>query len=152
MKKYKFCSSTLAKVLLVLVFVLCTVGAVWNVINLINLAHKGVINIILYSISILLAVLLNVFVVVVFFFSGYTIDEKNLTISLGFNKSKTPLEEIVAITLFKKSNKLVLYFADQKYTVVVIKPSEYESFVLEIRAKNNKIIYNSQIDGEDTPQ
>lgn len=151
MKKYKFSSSTLAKILLVLVFVLCTIGIVWNVINLIGSTNKSVFNIILYCVSIVLAVILNVFAIAIFFFSGYAIDEKNLTISLGFNKNKTPLEEIVAITLFKKSNKLVLYFAEQKYTVVVIKPSEYESFVLELRAKNNKIVYNAQIDGEDMP-
>ena len=85
------------------------------------------------------------------FFGEYVIDEKNLTLKIGLIKNKTPLEEIVAITLFKKSNKLVLYFADQKYTVIVIKPEDYDQFILELRSKNSKIIYNSQIDGEDTP-
>lgn len=150
MKKFKYSFSTFLKVLLIIATGFTLAGLVLNVINLVKHIDNSI-QIIIYSVSILVTLLINFFAVSILFFGEYVIDEKNLTLKIGLIKNKTPLEEIVAITLFKKSNKLVLYFADQKYTVIVIKPERYDQFILELRSKNSKIIYNSQIDGEDTP-
>ena len=62
------------------------------------------------------------------------------------------INDVVQITHFKKSDKLVLYFKDAKYTVVIISPEKYEDFIFALREENRQIIYDSRTDGEDEPQ
>ena len=93
-----------------------------------------------------------VFVLSVFIYGRYTIKKHALYTYFGFIYTKTDIKDIVQITHFKKSDKLVVYFADQKYSVIVISPTEYELFILELRKENPKIIYTSEIDGEQMPE
>ena len=67
-----------------------------------------------------------------------------------FFKAKYKIKDIVCISLFKKSNKLVVYFLEQSYTVIVIDENLYDDFVLSLRKVNQEIIYDTRIDGEDT--
>ena len=52
---------------------------------------------------------------------------------------------------FKKSDKLVIYFKDDSFTVIVISPEDYSDFVVALREVNPQIYYGVKIDGEDTP-
>ena len=52
------------------------------------------------------------------------------------------LSDIESVHLFSKTNKLVLYFRGDKYTVIVVKPEWYNELTKEILARNDKIRYD----------
>ena len=60
----------------------------------------------------------------------------------GFIKSTYKLSDIESIRLFSKTNKLVLYLKDDKYTVIVVKPEWYRDLTKEILARNKNIRYD----------
>ena len=152
MNKFKFKYSALVYVLLILSLALCVVGVVWNIFNAIYFAGNDTFRLISSCIIVVLSLLLFVFVLGVIFYSRYVIKNGYLYTCFGFFKNKTPVTEVVEITKFKKSNKLVVYFSTEEYTVIVIPPELYDEFVMALRNANKKIIYDARIEGEDTPE
>ena len=51
--------------------------------------------------------------------------------------------------LFTKTNKLVVYFKDDRYTVIVVKPEWYNEFVKEICNANKDIRYDDSTPDSD---
>ena len=151
MRKFRFRYLPVVWVLLSVVLILCAIGLYLNILNIIEYSFaKGYDFISAICISVINA-FIAVFVLGVMFYGKYTIKKEMLYTNFGFIYTKTDIKDIVQITHFKKSDKLVVYFVDQKYSVIVISPADYEQFILELRKKNPQIIFNSQIDGEQTP-
>ncbi len=151
-KVFKFKYSNLVWILLAVVGVLALSGLVWNIYALIETAMLGTVKIISHSLMIILTLFLCVFALSVALYGRYVLKDKYLIQCFGFIWSKIPLEEIIQITHFKKSNKLVAYFKDEKYTVIVIDPLLYGDFIMALREFNPAIYYDVQIDGEDIPK
>ena len=128
------------------------IDIVWNIFNAIQFANVNTIKLISSLVIVVLTVVLLVFVLSVLFYSRYVIKDGYLYTYFGFVKNKTPVSEIVEITKFKKSNKLVVYFSTEEYTVIVIAPEFYDEFVMAIRNANKSIVYDARIEGEDTPE
>lgn len=149
---FRFKYSTLVWVLLIFVLTISFVALVWNVYSLATYALLGDLKIITHAVMIAITVFLCVLVVSVMSFGRYVVTDKYLIQYFGIIQSKTLLKDIVQIAHFKKSNKLVAYFKEQKYTVIVIDPSLYEKFVFTVRAQNPSVIFDIRIDGEDTPE
>ncbi len=150
MKKFRFKYAPSVWVLLILILLLSVGGLVLNIFNLVEFySFKKTINVISYAIIILITFVLTVFVLSIIFYGNYVIKGENLCVYFGFFKTKYKIEDIVCISLFKKSNKLVVYFKEQTYTVIVIDQNFYDDFVLAIRKINQQIIYDTKIDGED---
>ena len=59
------------------------------------------------------------------------------------------IADIVKIHRFTKTNKLVLYFKDQRFTVVVVKPEWYGDFVQDILARGKHIEYETSEEEEE---
>ena len=135
--------------LLVVVMLLSLAGAIWNVYNIFATKNASIGNVVSYLIITLLTLVIFALAFSVLFFGKYTVTEKHLTIHFGFITTKSQINDIVAITHFKKSGKLVVYFSEAKYSVIIIDSSDYDNFVLAVREFNPKVIFNSQIDGED---
>ena len=74
--------------------------------------------------------------------SVYKLTDKELILWFGFIKSSYKLSDIESVHLFSKTNKLVLYFKGDKYTVIVVKPEWYNELTKEILARNDKIRYD----------
>ena len=150
MKSFKFRYSKTVWLLLVLVIILSVVGFVWNIFNIVH-ARGSTFNLISYYIIAAITAFITVLVVSVMAYGRYVIKGGYLYTYFGFIKSKTTLTDIIAVTHFKKSNKLVVYFKTEEYTVIVISPEEYDDFILALRGANPSIKYDAQIDGEETP-
>ena len=84
-------------------------------------------------------------------FGRYVVKKDAFISCFGIIKSKYDIKDITAIILFKKSNRLVAYFGEKKYAVILISPEFYEDFVLALREQNKAIVYDVKIEGEDTP-
>ena len=151
MKSFKFRYSLIVWILLCLVIALSVAGLIWNVYNVIAFIDVDNLKTITFIAICVLTAFLTIFAVSVAVYGRYVIKNGSLTSYFGFAKTKFDICDVVQITLFKKSNKLVTYFSDSTYTVIVISPEEYSDFILAMREVNPKIIYDTQIDGEDTP-
>lgn len=82
--------------------------------------------------------------------SVYKVTETEIILWFGIIKSSFPLKDIESIHLFTKTNKLVVYFKDERYTVIVVKPDWYNEFVKDICAANKNIRYDvSTTDADD---
>ncbi|MBR2384581.1 MAG: hypothetical protein IKA99_03120 [Clostridia bacterium] len=152
MKKFRFCYSPLVWCLLVLVIGLSIAGSIKSVLTLLAKINGGSSSLVGDILLIVINVTLLVFSVSVSVFGNYIIKGNTLYSYFGFIRTKSDVNDVVQITLFKKSNKLVVYFKDAKYSVIVISEKFYEPFILALREVNKSIIYTSEIDGEDEPK
>lgn len=152
MNSFKFRYSKSVWVLLIIVLILSALGIGWNVFNLVTFLNEGAIKIVAYSLIILLTAFLFVFVLSVMACGRYLIKDNYLIQNFGFISTKTPLSAVLSIIHFKKSDKLVVYFKDAKYTVIVISPTEYDDFISALRKQNPSIAFDCRIDGEDLPE
>lgn len=152
MKSFRFRYSNTVWILLSLVLVLSLTGLIWNIFNLIEFLPTGSYKVGTYSIIVALTALLTVLVVSVMVYGRYVIKDGKLYSYFGFIRSKMEINDIICLTHFKKSDKLVAYFKDGTYTVIVISPDFYEEFISSVRKVNPSILYDAKIDGEDTPE
>lgn len=81
--------------------------------------------------------------------SVYTVGEKEIVLRFGLIKSVYKIKEIESIRLFSKTNKLVLYFKNEKYTVISVKPEWYSDFIREVLSHNLNIRYDVSISDKD---
>lgn len=147
---FKFKYSTLVWILLVAVELLTISGLVWNIYALIETAKLAITKTISHSIMIAVTLFLCVFALCLALYGRYEVTDNFLIQRFGLIKTKIKLDEIILITHFKKSNKLVVYFKDETYTIIVINDYLYSDFVIAIRDINPSVAYDVQIDGEDT--
>ena len=149
MKKFKFKFPPLVWVLLWVILIVCASGFALNVYNLVQFIGYKFFKILPFAIYVIITAFLIFVVLSVMFFSNYSLKKGCLYISFGIFISKTKIDEIVSITHFKKSDKLVVYFKHQAFSVIVISKEKYDDFVLSLREFNKAILFNKQIDGED---
>ncbi len=140
--RYKFTPLVWALISLVVAIALAGVG--FNVYKLATSKGALEINIVSLIIILIINLLLTAFALSVMVFSKYVIKNDCVISYFGFIKSKTKISQIEQFTHFKKSNKLVAYFIDQKYTVIVITPEKYDEFVKAVRDYNAKIVFDAQ--------
>ena len=149
MKKFSFKYSPIVWVLISLVIVSCALGFIWNVFNLTKGNLSNTFNVVAYSFLCVITLILTVFAIGLLVYGKYVIKKGYLYTYFGFVRSKIDIKDVVCITLFKKSNKLVIYLKDQCYSIIVISPDSYDDFVVSLRAQNKEIFYDAKIDGED---
>ncbi len=147
MKSFRIKYSPLIILLLALCLAIFILGITISFINLFK-SLDNTIDIVKYSFLILLNFALIVFTVSVFVYGKYTIKNEDLILHIGIIATKYKIKEIVSINIFKKTNKLVIYFINQKYTVIIIPPKKYDEFILELRSKNREITFSENTEGE----
>jgi len=152
MKKFRLKLSTTLLVLLTIVALLSLAGTIWNVYNIFAVKNITIGNIVSYLLIAILALLLFALSISVIFFSSYKVIDGKLTVCFGFIKSSSKIEEVISITHFKISDKLVVYFSDSKFSVILIAKKDYENFILALREQKPTIYYSTKTDGEDTPE
>ncbi len=140
--RYKFNLTTWILLGVVLAVSLVSVGL--NAYNLSLLVKSGSSNFTIRIIMLVVSVLLTLFVISVISFSFYKVKNDCVYTYFGFIRSKTNVNDIVQFTHFKKSNKLVAYFKDEKYIVIVVSPQDYDGFIQAVRELNPKIIFDMQ--------
>lgn len=151
MKKFRFNYSALIWTLIALVVLLSAGGLCFNVINVISYWGQSSFKTIVYVLIVILNAALTALALSVMLMSKYVIKDGKLHSYFGFIRTQVKIDDIVQITHFKKSDKLVIYYKDAKYTVILLSPKLYESFILSLREENRKILYDARTDGENTP-
>ncbi len=143
-KSFRFKFSALIWVLLSALLVITLAGVGFNIYNLILVIKAHSTDVAVKAISLAVSALLPVFTLSIIFHSKYVLKNGYLYNYFGFVWNKTKISEIVQFTHFKNSDKLVAYFKDEKYTVIVIAPNKYNSIIKAVREINPQIIYEAQ--------
>lgn len=143
MNKFLFKYTTLVWILLAVVVCISATGLVYSVINLVNQIKTPYSQIASTIIIAIVNLFLLVFSVSVLVYGRYVIKGEYLYTYFGFIRTKVDIKTIVKLTHFKKSDSLVAYFEDAKFTVIVISSKDYEKFIEKIREVNPKIYFDT---------
>ena len=152
MKTYKFKLSK-AAVTLTIVGILLGLGAIgFTVWRIYRTGFSEPLYIIQHVVLLLVGTIAIVIFASILIRSVYKITDKEIVLWFGIIKSTFKISDIESLHLFTKTNKLVIYFKDEKYTVVVVKPDWYNEFCKEILARNEKIRYDVSVSDSDEPE
>ncbi len=151
MKTYKFRFSKPILILSILAILVAAGGGIgWTVYRMIHIGFQTVLLGIQYVVLLLVSALVIVIFVSLLIRSFYTVTDKEIVLWFGIIKSSYKIADIESVHLFTKTNKLVIYFKNDKYTVIVVKPEWYNEFTKELLSKNESIRYDvSTSDGTD---
>ena len=148
MKKFKFNYSPTLFILLFFAVLLTLAGIVFNVNNIIEYSKFSSIKTVIYSITLVVNLGLFVLIVSILFNGCYKIKNNVLYAYFGIIKTKMKIENIVSITLYKKTQKLVVFFNSAEYSVIIISPKLYDDFIYAIKEINPNVIFEqNSIDG-----
>lgn len=150
MKTYKFKLSGIALIFLIAALCASAGGIALTVYRIGKYGFSTVLLGIQHVVILAACGLLIVLLVSILIRSVYTITDKEIVLWFGIIKSTYKIADIESVHLFTKTNKLVLYFKNERYTVIVVKPEWYNEFTKEILAKNDRIRYDVSVtDGSD---
>ena len=148
MKKFKFRFPPFVWVLLLAGFIVCVLALCINVYNLTQYIHYDLFKFLPFIIYSAIALFLIFVVFSILFFSEYSFKNGYLYVHFGIFYSKTKLDKVVGVTHFKKSDKLVVFFNDQTFSVIVIAKEQYDAFVENLKELNKQIFFTHQLDDE----
>ena len=142
MKTYKFKFSKPVIVLACAAIVLALGAAVFAVYRIVTIGFDTPLHGIQHVVLLLFAALALAVILSLLIRSVYKITDTRIILWFGFVKSSYKLADIEGIHLFTKTNKLVIYFKGDRYTVIVVKPEWHNDFVREILQRRPEINYD----------
>ncbi len=146
-KRYRFKFSPLMYALIALGLALSAAGiglTTWQFAGFlggdISSVYEWMKYILLYLVSVLLAVLLTAMLIR----SQYKVDAKYLTMQFGLIRSKYEISSIYSVHYFRGARKLAVYFDDfkTKYIVIVVKEVWFDDFVRALTERNERIAFS----------
>ncbi len=151
MKTYKFKFSKLVLFLCFLAIAVALAAIAFTIYRIYMYGFSSPTLVIQHVAILIIAVLAIIIFISLLIRSVYKITDKEIILWFGIVKQVFKIADIESIHLFTKTNKLVIYFKDEKYTVIVVKPEWYNEFTKEIIARNDKIRYDvSTTDKDET--
>lgn len=151
MKSYKFRFSKLVLILIGLAIAAALAAVAYTVYRIYLYGFSSPLLVIQHVAVLIVAALAIVIFVSLLIRSVYKITDTQIILWFGIVKQTFKIADIESVHLFTKTNKLVIYFKDDKYTVIVVKPEWYNEFTKEILARNDKIRYDvSTTDKDET--
>ena len=151
MKSYKFRFSKLVLVLIGLAIAAALAAVAYTVYRIYLYGFSSPLLAIQHVAVLIVAALAIVIFVSLLIRSVYKITDTQIILWFGIVKQTFKIADIESVHLFTKTNKLVIYFKDDKYTVIVVKPEWYNEFTKQILARNDKIRYDvSTTDKDET--
>ena len=142
MKTYKFKLSKIALLLSILAIILSLGGIALTVYRIIKIGFTSFTVGVQHVVMLIVCVALLVVFISLLIRSYYKITDKEIILKFGVIKSVFKIEEITSVHLFTKTNKLVLYFKNETYTVIVVKENWHKDFIDDLLSKNDKIVYD----------
>lgn len=143
MKSFKFKLKPYVIILLVLALVVSILSLALNIYNLVSYFKIGGIKIVSYLIICLATLVILVYVITVLTYSKYRIKGDYLVCNLGFYKTKVKIKSINEVVVFNASNKLIIYFGENNFSVIVISKESYEDFISTLIKLNPQIRFSS---------
>lgn len=149
MKQYKFKLSKLAILGCVAGILLGLIGIGFTAYRIYRYGFSSAQLIIQYAVVLIVGLLAIALFAAILIRSTYKITDTEIVLWFGFIKSAYKISDIESVHLFTKTNKLVLYFKDERYTVIVVKPEWYHDFIQQLLSKNKNIRYDISTTDQD---
>ena len=149
MRTFRFRFSKLIILLQIAAMVLAAAAIAYTVYRMITLGFGDASLIIQYVLLLLFGVGAIVIFSAMLIRSVYIVGKNEIILRFGLIKSVYKIKEIESIRLFSKTNILVLYFKNEKYTVISVKPEWYNDFIREVLSHNLNIRYDVSITDKD---
>ena len=143
MEKFKYKFTPLAIILIIIGMLAAVVTSVINVINIVKQLQNGLTPEFSKYIIVFIALLFIVFLVIMLINSYYQITESEIKVKLSLISSSIKVKDITKITHFTKSDRLVIFFQDETFTNIVIKPSQFLEFIKKLKKANSKILHTA---------
>lgn len=141
-QKIRFKFSALVWILMVSAVLITATGLALNVISFFNYVNFNTVKAVTYAIVTLIDLALLVFLTALIVYPYYIIDKESLVIRLGLFVKRIKLSDVTKAVVFKKSKKLVVYFNNSEFIVILINERKYQLFVEGLRAFNRNIFYD----------
>ncbi len=159
MKKFKYKFNTVTYVLIALCLALAVAALILNTYYVCTEGISKAVNIVYpilqYVLTYFVALAVLLLLVSLLISSYYSVTDEYFTTSFGIIKSKYKVQDIDMIVLDKtnpkKKNRLSVYFNNDTYIVVVVKPQWFDAFTDALREANPNIRYDIETP-EDLPR
>ena len=126
--------------LLAVAIILSGAGVGFNVYNIAEYLPFGAGKVIPYVIIAVISACVFVLSLSMLVRSKYVVKDGCIVSWFGLIKSKIKISDISGFSHFKKTDKLVVYFKNGKYAVIVISPAAFDDFVAAVREYDKTII------------
>lgn len=148
MKKFKYAFPRVTFILIIVGLAVCLAGFIVNLYVCITQGISYAVNpflpLILYILMFFVSIVAGGLLTSVLCSSYYAVDKKSIMTAFGFIRSNYDLKQAEVIVLDRETNKLLLYFNDESYIVVVITPAQYPDFVQAVIDNNPSVEYAIQ--------
>ena len=149
MRTFRFKFSKTIILLQIAAMVLAAAAIVYTAYRMATVGFGSASLIIQYVVLLLFGVLALVIFSAMLIRSVYVVGKKEIVLRFGLIKTVYKIKDIESIRLFSKTNKLVLYFKNEKYTVISVKPEWFNDFIREVLSHNLNIRYDVSITDKD---
>lgn len=149
MRTFRFRFSKTIILLQIAAMVLAAAAIVYTAYRMATVGFGSASLIIQYVVLLLFGVLALVIFSAMLIRSVYVVGKKEIVLRFGLIKTVYKIKDIESIRLFSKTNKLVLYFKNEKYTVISVKPEWFNDFIREVLSHNLNIRYDVSITDKD---
>ena len=140
MKSFRFRFHPSVWFLFAVALLLSGAGTTFNVYNTVQYFPFGATKVLPYILVAVISAAIFVTCLSMVVYSKYVVKDGYLISFFGFIRSKTAISDLSGFSLFKKTNKLVAYFKNGKYTVIVVSPAAFDDFVAAVREFDKTII------------
>ena len=149
MRTFRFRFSKTIILLQIAAMILAAAAIVYTAYRMATVGFGSASLIIQYVVLLLFGVLALVIFSAMLIRSVYFVGKKEIVLRFGLIKTVYKIKDIESIRLFSKTNKLVLYFKNEKYTVISVKPEWFNDFIREVLSHNLNIRYDVSITDKD---
>ncbi|MBO4594267.1 MAG: hypothetical protein J5697_01025 [Clostridia bacterium] len=150
MKSFRFKFHPSVWFLLAVALVLSGAGVGFNIYNFIEYLPYGAGKTVPYIVIAAISALVFILSLSMLVRSKYIVKDGYIISCFGFLRSKIKISELSGFSHFKKTDKLVAYFKNGKYAVIVVSPAAFDDFVAAVR-EYDKTIICTRGDDESTP-
>lgn len=154
MKIYKYKFTALLTVLIIVMIFLCAGAAGYNIYNVVRSVLSGTAsssawNWFTYAVIIIVGIGGAVEFTAMLVSSRYELTETELLLRFGLIVTRYTIADMTAIHVFKKTNKLTVYFKGDSYAVIVVKEEWYRDLIKTLTSINPRISYDGDDEGEE---
>ncbi len=149
MRTFRFRFSKTIILLQIAAMILAAAAIVYTAYRMATVGFGSAPLIIQYVVLLLFGVLALIIFSAMLIRSVYVVGKKEIVLRFGLIKTVYKIKDIESIRLFSKTNKLVLYFKNEKYTVISVKPEWFNDFIREVLSHNLNIRYDVSITDKD---
>ncbi len=153
MKRFRYKFTKVTYVLIALCLAVAVAAAVLNTYYICRDGIASAVDIVYpllqYILTYFVALAILLILISLLVSSYYSVTKDTFTTSFGIIKSKYKTKDITMIVLDKKKNKLSVYFNNDTFIVVNVKPEWNDAFTDALKAANPDIQYD--IESGDVP-